>query len=112
MLELPEIINRLPEVDMPFPSSTIKTGLLSSPHGQLLFVQAFEDVEIPPHSHKAQWGTVIEGQVELTVSGTTTIHTKGSTYFIPAGAVHGGIFRAGTVAIEYFEDIDRHKPRR
>ena len=112
MKELPDIINRLPEADLPFPTSTAKTGVLSNPpHGQVVFFQIFKDVEIPAHAHKGQWGVVIEGELELTVNGSTSVHNKGSSYFIPAGAIHSGKVRAGTIAIEFFEESDRYKTR-
>ena len=81
-MELPEIITRLPEVELPIPSTTVRTSLLQSEHGQLVFFQILKDVELPPHSHKGQWGTVLEGMVELTVSGSTRSHSAGSSYYI------------------------------
>jgi len=108
-MELPEIITRLPEVDLPIPSSTVRTSLLQSDQGQLVFFQILKDVELPAHSHKGQWGTVLEGQVELTVSGETRRHQAGSSYYIPAGAIHSAKLVAGTKVIEFFEEPDRYK---
>ncbi len=78
-MEFPEIITRLPEVDLPIPSTTVRTSLLQSDQGQLVFFQIMKDVELPAHSHKGQWGTVLEGMVELTVSGKTKLHQAGSS---------------------------------
>ncbi len=108
-MELPEIITRLPEVELPIPSTTVRTSLLQSEHGQLVFFQILKDVELPAHSHKGQWGTVLEGTVELTVSGSTQVHTAGSSYFIPAGAIHSAKLAAGTKIIEFFEEPDRYR---
>jgi len=108
-MELPEIITRLPEVDLPIPSTTVRTSLLQSDQGQLVFFQILKDVDLPAHSHKGQWGTVLEGQVELTVSGETRLHQPGSSYYIPAGAVHSAKLVAGTKIIEFFEESDRYK---
>lgn len=110
-MELPEIITRLPEIALPFPTTSVRTSLLQSEHGQLVFFQILEDVELPPHSHKGQWGTVLEGQVELTVGGSTQLHHAGSSYFIPAGVVHGAKIAAGTKIIEFFEEPDRYRPK-
>ena len=74
-MELPEIITRLPEVELPIPSTTVRTSLLQSEHGQLVFFQILKDVELPPHSHKGQWGTVLEGLVELTTAGAAGVTT-------------------------------------
>ena len=87
-MELPDIITRLPEAELPFSSTTVKTSVLQSEKGQLVFFQILKDVELPAHSHKGQWGIVIEGQVELTMGDETRIHGPGSSYYIPVGAVH------------------------
>jgi len=111
-MELPEIITRLPEVELPFPSTTVKTSVLQSDHGQLVFFQIFEDVVLPAHSHQGQWGTVLEGQVELTIDGVTRTHGPGSSYYVPAGAVHGARVPAGTKIIEFFEEPDRYRVKK
>lgn len=108
-MELPEIITRLPEVELPIPATTVRTSLLQSEHGQLVFFQVLKDVALPAHSHKGQWGTVLEGTVELTVNGSTQVHAAGSSYYVPAGAVHSAKLVAGTKVIEFFEEPDRYK---
>lgn len=108
-MELPEIITRLPEAELPFPSTTVKTSVLQSSQGQLVFFQVLKDVEIPAHSHKGQWGTVLEGRIELTVGGETRMHGPGSSYYIPAGVVHSARVPAGSKVIEFFEEPDRYR---
>lgn len=108
-MELPEIITRLPEVELPIPSTKVRTSLLQSEHGQLVFFQILQDVDLPAHSHKGQWGTVLEGTVELTVSGVTQSYSAGGSYYIPAGAIHSARLKAGTKIIEFFEEPDRYK---
>lgn len=108
-MELPEMITRLPEADLPFPPTALKTGVLQSEHGQLVFFQIYKDVEIPPHSHKAQWGIVLEGEIEMTVGGVTRTYGPGSTYYIPAGVVHSAKVPAGAKAIDFFEEPDRYR---
>jgi len=110
-MELPEIITRLPEVELPIPSPTVRTSLLQPEHGQLVFFQILKDVELPPHSHKGQWGTVLEGMVKVTVSGSTQVHSAGGSYCIPAGAIHSAKLVAGTKIIEFFEEPDRYKEK-
>jgi quercetin dioxygenase-like cupin family protein len=108
-MELPEMITRLPEADLPFPPAALKTGVLQSEHGQLVFFQIYKDVDIPPHSHKAQWGIVLEGEIEMTVGGETRTYGPGSTYYIPADVVHSARVPAGAKAIDFFEEPDRYK---
>lgn len=68
-MELPDMITRLPEADLPFPSTALRTSVLQSGHGQLVFFQIHKDVEIPPHSHKGQWGIVLEGRIDMVIDG-------------------------------------------
>ena len=108
-MDLPDMITRLPEAELHFPSTAVKTSVLQSEHGQLVFFQIFDAVEIPAHSHKAQWGTVLEGQVELTIGGETRVHGPGSSYYIPPGVVHSARAPAGAKVIDFFEEPDRSR---
>ena len=108
-MELPEIITRLPEAELPFPSTKVKTSVLQSERGQLVFFQILKDVDLPAHSHKGQWGTVLEGQIELTIGGETRTYGPGGSYYIPAGVVHSGKLPAGAKIIDFFEEPDRYR---
>jgi quercetin dioxygenase-like cupin family protein len=108
-MDFPEIITQLPEAILPFPPSIVKTSVLQSVNGQLVFFDVLQAVDLPPHSHKAQWGTVIQGQLELTIDGKTQTYEPGSSYFIPAGVVHSARIPAGTKIIDFFEEKDRYK---
>ena len=108
-MELPEIITRLPEAELPLPSGTAKTNVLQSAQGQLVFFQTLKDGTMPAHSHKAEWGTVLEGQVDVTIAGETRAHRPGDTYYIPAGVVHSMRAPAGTTFIVFFEEPDRYQ---
>ena len=68
-----------------------------------------KDVELPAHSHKGQWGTVLEGQVEITIGGETRLHGPGSSYYIPASVVHSAKAAAGAKVIDFFEEPDRYQ---
>jgi len=108
-MNFPELITKLPEAALPFPSSVVKTSVVQSEDGQLIFFDVLQDVELPPHSHKAQWGTVLEGQVELTIDGKMYIYRPGNAYFIPPGVVHSVKIPAGTKIIDFFEEKDRYR---
>jgi quercetin dioxygenase-like cupin family protein len=108
-MELPDIITRLPEADLPFPSTTVKANVLQSKQGQLIFFQILKDLEFPAHNHKGQWGLVLEGQVELTMGGETRTHGPGSSYYIPTGVVHGARLSAGTKVLDFFEEHDHYR---
>lgn len=108
-MKLPEIITGLPEIELPFPPTTVKTSAMKSDKGLLVFFQILKDVDLPPHSHKGQWGTVIDGQIELTIGGETRRYGPGDSYNIPAGVVHSGRLPAGAKMIDFFEEPDRYK---
>lgn len=110
-MELPDIITGLPEVALPFPSTTVKTHALKSDRGLLVFFEILQDVELPAHSHKGQWGTVLDGEIELTIGGETRVYRPGDCYDIPAGVVHSGRLPAGSKIMDFFEEPDRYPLR-
>jgi hypothetical protein len=57
----------LPQVDTPFDG--LDGRMISGPYGQAVFFHAAERVEVPPHAHGAQWGTVVAGVLHLTIDG-------------------------------------------
>lgn len=108
-MQLPEFITGLPEIDTPIPATTVKTSALKSNRGLLVIFQILKDFELPAHSHGAQWGTVLEGQIELTIGGETRTYGPGEAYNIPAGVLHSGKIPAGTKVIDIFEEPERYK---
>ena len=107
-MELPNFIATLPELDVPFPSDVVTTHVFPSEHGLVVFFEFFKDMELPMHSHKAQWGTILEGSVTFTIGGETKEYRAGDSYNIPSGVVHGALITAGTKAIDIFEENDRY----
>lgn len=104
----PDFITDFPALDVPFPTDVVQTAVIRSDSGLVAFFTFLKDFELPPHSHKAQWGTVIEGEVELTIGDETKIYRPGDSYTIPSGVEHGGTIKAGTRVIDVFEEPDRY----
>ncbi len=104
----PDFIRAFPEIDVPFPDDVVQTAVVRSDDGLVAFFTFLKDMVLPPHSHGAQWGTVIEGEIELTIGGQTKTYRAGDSYDIPAGVEHGATIRAGTRAIDVFEEADRY----
>ncbi len=102
-------IQTLPKVDTPF--TGLDGRLMSSPHGQAVFFRAEEDLEVPPHSHGAQWGIVVTGRLHLTIDGDENVYEPGETYDIPAGAEHSARLEAGGCVIDVFQDKDRYSEK-
>lgn len=111
-MSLPQFIQDFPALDLPFDESHVSSRVVRSDAGLVVFFTFHRDLELPPHSHKGQWGTVIEGQVTLTIEGTTRTYHPGETYDIASGAVHSVRVPAGTVVIDVFEEPDRYPLRK
>jgi len=78
MSHFPELFERMPEVDAAFHG--IRMRLLRGPTASAIFVEARTAAIVPDHSHGAQWGIVVDGEMELTIGGTTRTYRKGDEY--------------------------------
>jgi len=106
----PEIIQALPEADASFRGITLR--LLQGPTASLIFVEAHEASEVPEHSHGAQWGVVVSGELVLTIGGKTRTYRPGEDYLIPAGVPHSAKLKAGVRVIDFFDDPNRYRPKK
>lgn len=109
MTGFPEIVRNLPIADAPFKDITL--WLLQGPTASLIFVEASAPSEVPMHSHGAQWGVVVAGELVLTVGAETRTYHAGHEYSIPAGVPHAGKLSAGTRVIDFFDDPNRYRPK-
>ncbi len=107
-MDYPDFMQRFPAIDVPFSEDVVKTNAIQSEAGLVCFFTFLEDLVLPPHSHGAQWGTVIKGEIELTIDGETKVFGPGDTYSIPSGIEHGGKIKAGSLIIDVFEEADRY----
>jgi quercetin dioxygenase-like cupin family protein len=106
----PEIITSLPEADVPFKG--VKAWLSQSETHQIVFFEIDPAGDVAEHKHGAQWGTVFEGEMQLTIGGQTSTYKKGDSYFIPAGVLHKAVFIKKTWLMDFFVDKDRYKPKK
>ncbi len=104
-----EFIKHLPLADVPFPG--VDGYMLRSDDGLTVFFHFKQAIEVPPHSHGAQWGIVVKGAFEMTIGGVTRQLSPGNSYVIGRGEVHSASIPAGTWLIDVFEEPDRYKPR-
>lgn len=102
----PGIINKLPEADLPTPGC--HGHLLQGEDQQLIFMCFDQAVEVGEHAHEAQWGAVLDGQIEMTIAGVTRLYAKGDTYYIPQGVVHQARISQGYKQIVFFDQPDRY----
>ncbi len=109
MMEYSDLITRLPLADLPF--SGADGYMLRSERGLAVFFHFKEETALPPHSHGAQWGTVLAGEIELTIGGVTRTYRPGESYSIRPGEVHSGHIPAGVRLLDVFEEKDRFQER-
>ncbi|WP_318336677.1 cupin domain-containing protein [Defluviimonas sp. D31] len=107
-MPLADFMRRFPAVDIPFPEAVVTTNVLRSDDGLAVFFTFHRDLNLPPHSHKGQWGIVLKGRVTLTIEGETRDCGPGESYAIPSGAIHSARIEAGTVVLDVFEEPDRY----
>lgn len=108
-MEFPEMITSLPLADLPFPG--VDGHMLRSADGLVVFFHFRVETTVPPHTHGAQWGTVVDGMLELTIGGAPHTYQPGDSYTIRAGEVHSARIPAGTKLVEFFEEPDRYRTR-
>lgn len=110
-MPFPDFIMSLPALDLPFPEEVVQSHAIRSEEGLCVFFTFLKDMELPPHRHGAQWGTVVEGEIEFTIGGETKVYGPGDSYSIPAGVEHGAVIAAGTRVIDVFAEPDRYPIR-
>lgn len=102
----PEFIRNLPQPDLP--DALLEQGaearLLQGEGRQVAFFRLPAGFVIPPHAHCAQWGILLDGEMELTISGKTRTLRAGDQYLIPADAVHEVRCLKEIHAMDFFED--------
>jgi quercetin dioxygenase-like cupin family protein len=105
----PEMIEKLPDIDIPVPG--VRGKLFQGEEMQAVFFSVETTTEIPPHHHQAQWGVVLEGEMAMTVDGVTKKFEKGDSYFIPAGVTHSIRILSPMKALDFFDEPTRYRPK-
>jgi quercetin dioxygenase-like cupin family protein len=105
----PEIISNLPKADIPIKG--LSAFLFQGEGQQVLFMEFSEDTAVPEHSHEAQWGSVLAGEIELIIEGEKSTLHSGDSYFIPANAQHSATIKAGYKDITLFNQKDRYQQK-
>lgn len=104
----PDFIDALPQLDIPFPEDVVSARAIRSNKGLAVFFTFHKDVVLPKHSHGPQWGTLLAGEITMTIGGTTRTMLPGDTWDIGDGVPHSVRIAAGSVAIDVFAEPDRY----
>ena len=106
----PEVITSLPKAEIQVDGA--KAWILQSEASQIVFFEFEPGTRVPEHTHSyAQWGIVVDGEMELVVDGKPRICAKGAEYVIPAGAEHFVKFIQKTRVMDFFSEKNRYKPK-
>lgn len=107
----PDFFRAFPSIAVPFSDDVVQTSVIRSEAGLVVFFTFLQDLTLPSHSHGAQWGMVIEGEIEFTIGDATRIYRPGDSYSIAAGVPHGARIAAGTRVVDVFAEADRYPLR-
>jgi len=108
-LPYPDFIQALPKAKLAAEGPV--AHLLSAPQGQMVFFELPPGGHVPPHSHGAQWGIIVAGEVELTIEDKTMTLRPGDSYYVPDGAVHSGTVKVFSRVVDVFAENDRYQAK-
>jgi quercetin dioxygenase-like cupin family protein len=107
------VTRRFPEfiAALPAPRSPVEMSahIVPSEHVLTMFYEVDDDVEVPEHAHGAQWGVVLDGELELTIDGVAHTYRRGDSYYVPDGAPHSARIKGGSAGIDVFADAHRYE---
>jgi len=109
MRDFPDFIQKLPALDVSLPG--FGGYLLQGDTQQVAFARFDEDVEVPVHSHAAQWELVVAGEVHLRMAGEERTYRAGDAFYVPAGVEHGATVKAGFRSVIFFDQPDRYRAK-
>lgn len=109
MIKENKLLSRFPSADIPV--NGVVSKLVQAGEQQFIFMEFEEDVDIPPHSHEAQWGVVLDGEMDITISGKLHQLRKGDSYFIDKDEIHSAKIKAGYKDLTLFNQKDRYKEK-
>lgn len=106
----PSIIKALPKVKLNLEG--IEAWLAQGDSFQIVFFEIQPGTTIPSHSHKAQFGIVLEGEMTLTIGDIKHNLKTGDSYYIPENIPHQATFHTFVRAIDYFDEPNRYQPNK
>lgn len=107
-MNFPDFIQALPQPDSPV---RMQARIIPNPYCVPMSYEMDEDVEVPEHVHGAQWGVVLDGEMEMVIGGEASVYHRGDTYYVPPSVSHITRIKAGHRGIDVFADPDRYLPK-
>ncbi|MFW9770165.1 MAG: cupin domain-containing protein [Candidatus Thorarchaeota archaeon] len=103
----PDCIKALPKAKMPFDG--VQAWIAQGVEFQVGFFEIEPIGVVSPHSHSAQYGFVIEGEMLLTIGDDTKLYKRGDSYYIPEGVVHSAEFKTFCRVMDFFAEPSRYE---
>ena len=103
----PDCIRNLPKAKMKFQG--VQAYIAQGAQFQIGFFEIEPIGVVAPHSHSAQYGFVIEGEMLLTIGDDTKLYKKGDSYSIPEGVVHSAEFKSFCRIMDFFAEPERYE---
>ena len=110
MDEYPKMVTDLPVADIPF--NGVRGWILQGSGTQGVFLDIDPIGEVTEHTHSAQFGVVLSGEMDLTIGGETKRYGKGDVYYIPEGVPHAAVFHSPVKAIDFFDEAARYQAKK
>ncbi len=108
-MQLPEIIKKHPSADIPVDG--VHSHLIQAGNQQFVFMEFEQDAVVSTHSHNAQWGVILEGEMELTINGVAKTLRRGDSYSIGKDELHSAKIRKSYKDLTLFDQVDRYKEK-
>ncbi len=102
----PSEITDLPQV--PVPIAGVSGHTIKNHEKQVFFFHFEEGTNVPDHSHGAQWGYLVSGEMTLEIDGRTELYQAGDVYYIPAETPHRTVFSKESFVIDMADELDRY----
>jgi len=103
----PQCIKDLPQAKIPFKG--VKAWMVQGKSSQVGFFEIEPIGVVSPHSHGAQYGFVIEGEMLLTIGDETKLYKRGDSYYIPEGVIHSAEFKTFCRVMDFFGEPRRYE---
>jgi quercetin dioxygenase-like cupin family protein len=103
----PDCIKNLPKAKIPMQG--VQAWIAQGVAFQVAFFEIAPIGIVPPHSHSAQYGFVIEGEMLLTIANETKLYKRGDSYYIPEGVIHSAEFKVFFRAMDFFAEPARYE---
>ncbi len=106
----PKEILSLPQVE--FHVAGVTGHSISNAEKQVTFFRFDEGTTVPDHSHGAQWGYLVQGEMTLEIDGCTELFEAGDIYYVPGGKKHRTSFSKESYVIDMGDDPKRFQLHR